>query len=367
MKKFNALSVSSKIGACGLPLRVDSYKTCAFQCAYCFSNNRKIRSLSNNDLQIANTKQLKTKLEKVFDKDIYSTENLIDVMLLDDITWHYGALSDPFQSCEKELNITKDIVDIANEYNRSILFSTKADDYYNANVNPELHSFQLSVTNLLEDNYIESGLAPIQNRIDFFNRLKAEGFKVGIRIQPFIPGITTSEIVDVFKDADYFTIEGLKLVPQNVELNKELLELLNIPKDYFIQRGLLNLKPEVRIELYKDVIAKLEKYNIPYSISDNDMRKYTSGHCCCGDCLIKKSTSFDITNMLYTKKNYDKFDVLEALNQYKDCSVKGLFTSNRQKDVNTVEDLINQNFDKKTNPISPKYQYEDKPESRDDK
>ena len=29
-KKFNAINVSSKIAICGLPLRVDSYKTCTF-------------------------------------------------------------------------------------------------------------------------------------------------------------------------------------------------------------------------------------------------------------------------------------------------------------------------------------------------
>lgn len=359
MKRFNALSVSSKIGICGLPLRVDSYKTCSFGCKYCFSNNRVIRKIDNNDLQVANVEQLKNKMDKVFNKNILNKENLIDIMLLDDITWHYGGMSDPFQLCEKDLKITKQIVDIANEYNRSILFSTKSDTYYDVNVDPNLHSFQLSVTNLLEDNYIEPNLASLKNRIDFFNQLKKEGFKVGIRIQPFIPGITTSEIIDVFKDADYFTIEGLKLVPQNKELNKELLELFNIPREHFTQKGLLNLKPEIRKELYKEIITKLQNYNIPFSISDNDMRKYTCGKCCCGDCLVKKSTNFDVTNMIYTKEEYDKFDVLNALNEYKYGKVKGLFTSNRQKDVFTVEDLIDKNFDKKTNPISPKFQYKD--------
>lgn len=357
MKKFNALSVSSKIGACGLPLRVDSYKTCSFGCMYCFSNNRVIRKINDEDLQVANVNQLKNKMDKVFNKNEYSEENLIDIMLRDNITWHYGGMSDPFQPCEKDLGITKQIVDIANEYNRSILFSTKSNTYYDAKVNPDLHAFQLSVTNLLEDNYIEPNLANIKERIKFFQQLKNEGFKVGIRIQPFIPGITTDEIIDVFKDADYFTIEGLKLVPQNKELNEYLLNLFNIPRENFTQKGLLNLKPEIREELYRDMILKLQKYNIPFSISDNDMRKYTCGKCCCGDCLIKKSTNFDVTNMLYTNGEYDKFDVLNALNEYKYGKVKGLFTSNRQKDVYTVEDLIYKNFDKKTNPISPKFQY----------
>ena len=33
-KKFTPLNVSSKFAICGLPLRVDTYKTCSFNCKY---------------------------------------------------------------------------------------------------------------------------------------------------------------------------------------------------------------------------------------------------------------------------------------------------------------------------------------------
>ena len=52
-KKFTPLNVSSKFAICGLPLRVDTYKTCSFNCKYCFSNNRKIMEFEKN-LQIGN-------------------------------------------------------------------------------------------------------------------------------------------------------------------------------------------------------------------------------------------------------------------------------------------------------------------------
>ena len=42
LKKFSPLNVSSKFAICGLPIRVDTYKTCSFGCQYCFANNRKI-------------------------------------------------------------------------------------------------------------------------------------------------------------------------------------------------------------------------------------------------------------------------------------------------------------------------------------
>ena len=68
MKKFNALNTSSKIAICGLPLRLDSYKTCSFNCAYCFANNRKIMEFNKN-LAVANVSQFENTLHRVFDKN----------------------------------------------------------------------------------------------------------------------------------------------------------------------------------------------------------------------------------------------------------------------------------------------------------
>lgn len=53
IKKFNGLNVSSKFAICGLPIRIDSYKTCSFGCKYCFAENRKIMQYGK-EIQIAN-------------------------------------------------------------------------------------------------------------------------------------------------------------------------------------------------------------------------------------------------------------------------------------------------------------------------
>lgn len=66
IKKFNGLNVSSKFAICGLPIRIDSYKTCTFGCKYCFAENRKIMQYGR-EIQIANITQVKNKLKKVFD------------------------------------------------------------------------------------------------------------------------------------------------------------------------------------------------------------------------------------------------------------------------------------------------------------
>lgn len=357
LKKFNPLNVSSKFAICGLPLRVDTYKTCSFECKYCFSNCRKIMEFKK-ELKIANLSLVEKTLDRVINKNLIKENNFLETLIKQDITWHCGGMSDPFQPIENELNITKQLIDITNKYGKHILFSTKSDSVYNCNIRNNLHTFQLSITNLDDRKDIEPNVASIDKRIQLYKDLKKDGFKVGIRVQPFIPNITNSEIVDVFHDADYFTIEGLKLVPQNKEQKEYLLDLLKLNKEDFTQMGLLNLKPQIRINLYKEFREKLEKYNIPYSIADNDLHYISSGKCCCGDTLIHKSTDFNNTSLI--KKyglGYTLENVLDETKECGGCKSNYLFTSNRQEGCTSVNDFFNKRFDRKSSPFSPKFLY----------
>ena len=362
-KKFNPLNVSSKFAICGIPLRVDTYKTCSFGCKYCFSNSRVIMEFEKN-LQVANLPLLEKKLDKIYNKGIYNPETFLDVLLKDRITWHCGGMSDPFQPIEKRLNITAGMVDIANKYDVSILFSTKSDTVYNCNIRPDLHSFQLSITNTDNRKDIEPNVPDIENRYKFYKDLKLEGFKVGIRVQPFIPNVTNESIIEMFNDADYFTLEGIKIVPQNKAHKEELMKILNLNREDFVQMGLLNLKPEIRLSMYKDFVKKLEEYNIPYSIADNDLHYISSGVCCCGDPLIKKSTTFNNTHLLKQKGlEYTLDNVRENLKDYSKCKCSHLFTSNRTEGCKTVEEFYEKRFNRASSPFSPGFQFIKKSEN----
>ena len=355
-KKFNALNVSSKIAICGLPIRVDSYKTCSFNCQYCFSNNRKIMEFKKN-LQVANVNHFEKTLKRIhIDREIREN-SLLDNLLNENITLHWGGMSDPFQHIEKQLGITKQLIDISNKYNKSVLFSTKSDTVYDCNIRPDLHSFQLSFTSSKTNTELEPNVPSFENRVIFYKELKSSGFKVGIRIQPFIPGLTDVELIEIFKDADYFTIEGLKLVPQNKEQKEFIYNQLGLSSDLFTQKGLLNLKEEIRVNLYDDFIEKLNYYNIPFSIADNDMRSITSSKCCCGEPLIKKSTNFNTTAMLY---KYDEYTLDDVFTECGDCilnsTAKYLFTSNRTEGCTSLKEFYEKRFDRKTSPFSPKFQ-----------
>lgn len=356
-KKFEALNVSSKFAICGLPIRMDSYKNCSFGCTYCFSNNRKICEFEKN-IQIANLSSVEKRLDRVLVKKKFKPDNFLDTLISQDITFHFGGMSDPFQPIEKDLGITAKLIDACNKYNRTILFSTKSDTVYNANVRPDLHTFQLSISNIYNRKDLEPNVPDIDRRREFYRNLKKNGFRVGIRIQPFIPNISTLDIVRMFPDADQFVLEGIKLVPQNKEHKELVLKATGLQQEDFTQMGLLNLKPEIRLRLYAPFVEYFTQHNIPFSLADNDLHHIGTNRCCCGDALVKKSTTFNNTAMckLYGP-NYTKDQTDLQLQECGVCNCKcnQLFTSNRQEGCVSVQDFYDKRFDRKTSPFSPKF------------
>ncbi|WP_405314974.1 hypothetical protein, partial [Faecalibacillus faecis] len=165
-----------------MPIRLDTYRNCTFNCEYCFANNRVIGAKIEDTVNI---KWLKNKFQKIYDDKNINPKDFLENLLAERITLHGGGQSDCFQPREEYLKYTERVVEICNEYEQHILFSTKTADTYNVPLTPELHTFQLSISNMV--GYLEDNVPPIQERIRFFDQLKNEGYKVGIRIQPFIP------------------------------------------------------------------------------------------------------------------------------------------------------------------------------------
>lgn len=356
MDTFEGLNVSSKFGICGMPLRVDSYKTCSFMCRYCFANGRKIMEFEKN-LKVANTDNIERRLERIFCNEDYDSRNFLDRLIANRITWHFGGMSDPFQPCNAELKVTNKIIDIGNKYNITMLISTKSDTVNGANIRPDLHSFQFSVSNVHDRKDIEPNVPPIEKRVQLYRELKRDGFKVGIRIQPFIPDVSGLDIVEMFHDADHFTVEGLKVIPQEGEQKDYCFGELGMNQRLFTQMGLLNMIPEYRLQLYKPLLDYFKSHGSSYSISDNDLRRFGNNRCCCGDSLIHKSPGFDVTALIHDCGHWTLKKVLEKSEDYGDCIAKELFTSNRTEGCTTVHQFYRMRFGRSNSPMSPKYQY----------
>ena len=131
-----------------------------------------------------------------------------------------------------------------------------------------------------------------------------------------------------------------------------------MPKENYRLQGLDNMLPELKLEFYKPFIEKLESYNIPFNIADNDLRWIGKSKCCCGDALVKKSTTFNTTAMIMKYgRDYNLQNVYDELDCFGECQCRGVFTSNRQKGVITLRDFMNRNYDSKLNPTGKSFQH----------
>jgi hypothetical protein len=162
----------------------------------------------------------------------------------------------------------------------------------------------------------------------------------------------------MFPDADNFTLEGIKLVPQNKEHKEQVLRAIGMEQSAFTQMGLLNLKPEIRLEMYKPFLDYFYEHDIPFSLADNDLHHVGTNACCCGDGLVAKSTTFNNTAMCamygrcYAKEQVDH-ELFES--GVRDCKCNQLFTSNRQDGCVSVQDFYDKRFYRKSSPFSPDF------------
>ena len=352
MKTFNPLWISIKFPVCNVPFNLDSYKHCSYDCVYCYSKNR---GLINTERlhDKPNIQWLENKFVKVFDEKNPNPTNFIDTLLKNDITMKGGVSSDCFQPRETTDQYTKQVVELCNEYNRTILFNTKSDDLYDVPVTPKLHSFQLAVSNVYDLKEFEPNVPAIENRVKFYDELKSQGFKVNIRIQPLIPNASDFKIIDTFKDADHFSLGCIYLQHRNKDAVEKVLEVSGLSLEDFTTTGSMRIKPEIREHFYRKFGSYLDEIGVSWNVSDPYMHRGTDA-CCCGDKVVPCPLPF--SNMTLIKKygwDYTLEDVYNELGDFADVDCSSLFTSNRREGLHTVKEYYERRFDRKSSPFSP--------------
>ena len=94
-KTFQPLGITTKFFKYSLPLNMDSYRYCSFQCEYCFMKNRVVGK--RNEHLKPNIDWLKHKFEKVYDDKDINKENFLEMLLKNRITINCGTKSEPLE------------------------------------------------------------------------------------------------------------------------------------------------------------------------------------------------------------------------------------------------------------------------------
>ena len=315
------LQITSQFKFCPNPFRVDMYRGCDFGCTYCFANMEAFKE-NGTGLKYwceAEVKDITHKFELAFDTDKEYKEIIIE-LLRHKVPLHCGGMSDPFQSRENELGLTKELIKLSNKYNYPILFSTKAccfpkdkEDEYWKLLNPQLHAFQISLMGY-SDEYVkrwELNTPSVSDRINFLKKLKEKGFWCSIRIQPIIDIIECELLMHKLQSLpDYYSIEHLHIIADS-HLAKKTFEKYCDYKDNFFYNGtVIEFKPDIKINNVNRLISIANSYGVKVGAADNDLHYMSQSRCCCGIDLINENFSnylkFNTTYLSTGKSNINE-------------------------------------------------------------
>lgn len=187
---------------CNYPTRLDTYGCgCIHDCKYCYAKSLlSFRGLWNPyDPSVAD-------IDKI-EKKIKSLERGSIVRL--------GGMTDCFQECEKDLEVTYKTIQLLNRYGIHYLIVTKSDliasDKYLGVLSKDLAHIQITVTSTDDDLARQYENAPVTSkRLSAIEKLFELGFDIQIRLSPYIPGYIDWEVIKKLK-CDRVIIEFLRV------------------------------------------------------------------------------------------------------------------------------------------------------------
>lgn len=271
----------NELCTCPQKYSLNPYTGCSFSCIYCY-----ISSFIKNPFFVREKKDLIKEVKrdvKKIDKNLYIS---------------LSNSSDPYSYIEEKLKITREILKILRDEGIKTLIITKSDLVLrDIDILKDMKvSVSITITTL-KDVYktIEPFAPEPKRRLMALKKLKEEGIKTSIRIDPIIPFINDNldeieEMIKIVKDfVDQVIVSTLKLRPDSKKRFEEKMpeiyeKIIPLYKEKI--RGNLYLDKEVRYKIIKEVSNLAKKYNLFFS-SCREGFKDLNTNICDGSGLIK--------------------------------------------------------------------------------
>ena len=288
-----SMQITRSFTFCPNAFRIDMYRGCDFGCKYCFANMEMFNEQEETKWREARFEKIERRFKTALETDTESKDILVE-LLRHRVPLHCGGMSDPFQSREWELGLTKRLIELSNKYHYPICFSTKTaylpEEYFEI-LNPEIHAFQVSIMGW-DDDYVrkwESNTPTAKERFDFVQQLRGRGFWTAIRIQPVINIQQVMKLCYNIKNkCDYVTVEHFKMIYDTTEGLKAFWELCDNKQDFILFAGRLETRRDVKIRNI-EIIKRILNGKVKVGVGDNDLHYLSDTRCCCGIDTINKN------------------------------------------------------------------------------
>jgi DNA repair photolyase len=292
----NPLSLTSQFFFCGLPLRLDSYRGCAFQCSFCFARYRGGNSPAPN-IAPADPQTLRRVFDRAWRDD--GEPGTIGQFLRQRVPVHFGGMSDPFQPIEGRCGVTRRYLETLRDFSYPTVISTRSTEAADSFLDllAEMPFVVVQFSFVSTRNAVSDGLqphAPSPARLlSTMEKLARRGIPVTCRWQPYVPGI--SEPAKEFArrvsnaGARHIAIEHLKLP---VEQRGPLWPVLNSGAGvdlaaYYNSRGAQLqgrekvLPAAVKLPAILDLRSVAHDCGLSFGAADNEFQYLSDYGCCC--------------------------------------------------------------------------------------
>lgn len=179
---------------------VDPYQNCEIACAYCDSSFEKKIFIKNNSIEI-------------LDEELKKIENNGRIII--------GSVHDPYQPIEKDIGLTRRILEKIQEYGFSCHILTKSDLIYrdldliknmdDCMITISISSLNEKIINIFEKNAVNPSV-----RLKTLEKISKTDIFCGLAIIPFFPYIMDDELESIINtvseiESNYVLLKALEL------------------------------------------------------------------------------------------------------------------------------------------------------------
>jgi len=305
----HSAGLTSQVFFCGMPLRIDTYNQCQFDCAYCFAKMRGGHRGSAR-FSAASVEAIESRLERVSKGQIKSA---LDEFIARRIPFQLGGMVDPFTAAEDKYQVTRALLSVLAEHDYPTVISTKNPRAFNAQTISQLQNgnfyvrFSISMLDLKVRSLFEETTGTPAQILKACIKLKDKGISSSIRFQPIFPGYENEYFKFIPKlvsaGVEHVSLEYLKLSVDAPETDFKRLSLVYPSGIHqkFKSLGAKRLGREFvlpasqKVKFFRDFKRDAFNAGISVGLADNEFLHLSDGGACCGgaNLFLRNANFFD--------------------------------------------------------------------------
>lgn len=300
---------SAEILDCSIPMTMDTYSLCAYNCQYCFSWFQKSHCLEGyltRDVRCVNPAKIEHLFNSAFSGigELNKNDQQFVPYIKDRKVMQWGGLADQFDEYERRYGLTLELLKFFHRIDYPLSFSTKAvwwteDARYMDLFRKHKENWHTKVSILTMDEtkarMIERGCPSPQDRLKAIKNLTQNGNRVTLRLRPYLIGASEdfASLIASAHDSgadsvtvEYFCLESRadqKLRQRYAEMSKALgYDVHTFYMENSKQQGYKRLSRAIKFPVLTAMRDIAHSYGMKFLCSDAHGRDLSDCVNCCG-------------------------------------------------------------------------------------